>query len=161
MPIIKDKQNLATLMQRMYWVESEMEQMGTWEARIELMDEHFDALEILSHDSDMHGTIMEKWMRKANIDVPVTIPKGLPKHILDFNGLTAPEIFEKIRKYETLALNSYKSMRKTDPSVLEELLPDENDRAEFMKDIERLIRDEEKHTNICNRHVRGFAKIML
>jgi len=60
MPVIKDKKILASLLQRMYWIESEMEQLGTWEARIEMMEENLEALEVLSHDSDLHGSIVEK-----------------------------------------------------------------------------------------------------
>lgn len=160
MPAIKDKKILASLMQRMYWLESEMEQLGTWEARIEMMDENLEALEILSHDSDLHGSIVEKWLIKANIEVPKTIPKGLPNHIFDFDGLSAPEMFSSIKKYEILALNAYKDMMNADAAVIEELLPDVNDRAEFTKDLEGLIRDEEKHANICKKQVQGFAKVM-
>ncbi|MDN5310830.1 MAG: hypothetical protein PWP14_2224 [Methanolobus sp.] len=160
MPAIKDKKILASLMQRMYWIESQMEQLGTWEGRIELMDENLEALEVLSHDSDLHGSIMEKWLIRANIEVPVSIPKGLPSHIFDFAGLSAPEIFKSIDKYEVLAMNAYKDMINADTAVITELFPGQNDREEFMKDLERLIRDEEKHSNICKSQVKGFAKVM-
>jgi hypothetical protein len=43
MPVIKEKKALVSLLQRMYWIESEMEQLGTWEARIEMMDENLEA----------------------------------------------------------------------------------------------------------------------
>ncbi|WP_256622777.1 hypothetical protein [Methanolobus chelungpuianus] len=39
-------------------------------------------------------------------------------------------------------------------------MTDGNDRAEFTKDLEGLIRDEEKHANICKKQVQGFAKVM-
>lgn len=160
MPVIKDKKILAALMQRMYWLEAEMEQLGTWEARIEMMEENLEALEILSHDSDLHGSIMEKWLIRANIEVPVSMPKGLPKHIFEFEGLSAPEIFRSIDKYEVLAMNAYKDMMNADTDIIKELLPGQTDREEFIKDLERLIRDEEKHSNICKNQVKGFAKVM-
>jgi hypothetical protein len=160
MPVIKDKKVLASLLQRMFWIESEMEQLGTWEARIEMMEENLEALEVLSHDSDLHGSIVEKWLKKANLEVPQTAPKGLPTHIFDFDGLSAPEMFGSIQKYEILAMNAYKDIRNAEAAVVEELLPDQKDRAEFMQDMERLIKDEEKHTNICKKQTQGFAKVM-
>jgi hypothetical protein len=144
----------------MYWIESEMEQLGTWEARIEMMDESLEALEILSHDSDLHGSIVEKWLIKAKIEVPRTVPKGLPAHIFNFEGLSAPEMFISIKKYEILAMNAYKDIMNADAPVIEELLPDPSDRKEFMSDLQKLIRDEEKHASICNKQAQGFAKVM-
>ncbi|AFV24819.1 hypothetical protein Mpsy_2616 [Methanolobus psychrophilus R15] len=160
MPIIKDKKILVSLLQRMFWIESEMEQLGTWKARIEMMEENLEALELLSHDSDIHGSIVEKWLKKANLEVPQTVPNGLPPHIFDFDGLSAPEMFGNIQKYEILAMNAYKDIRNTEAAVVEELLPDQEDRTEFMQDMDRLIKDEEKHTNICKKQTQGFAKVM-
>ncbi|MBN2110695.1 MAG: hypothetical protein JW705_06365 [Methanosarcinaceae archaeon] len=159
MPAIENKEVLISLMQKMYWIEAEMEQMNTWEARIEMMDENLEALEILSHDSERHGSIVEKWLRKANIEVPETIPKGLPKHIFDFEGLSSPEIFSRIIKYEILAMNAYKDMLNTDPGIIRALFGNENDRKEFLQDLEQLIKDEEKHTNICKKQIGGYLKI--
>ncbi|WP_406656729.1 hypothetical protein V7O62_12815 [Methanolobus sp. ZRKC2] len=159
MPAIKDREVLISLIQKMYWVESEMEQMNTWEARIEMMDENLEALEVLSHDSDRHGSIVEKWLKKANLEVPETTPKGLPKHIFNFDGLSAPEIFNQIVKYEILAMNAYKDMKNADPDVINVLFENENDRKEFLEDLEQLIKDEEKHTSICKKQIGGFMKV--
>ncbi|MCQ6962912.1 hypothetical protein [Methanolobus chelungpuianus] len=56
-----------------------MEQLDTREGRIELMDENLEALEILSHDSDFHGSLMEKWLIRANMEVSMNIPKRAHK----------------------------------------------------------------------------------
>jgi hypothetical protein len=160
LPAINNKRILASLLQRMYWIESEMEQLGTWEARIELMDENIQALEILSHDSDRHWITIEKWLDKAHIEIPQSKPNGVPDHAFDFEDMAAPDMFSKINKYEILAMNAYKDMLGTDPNVLEELLPDENERQEFLNDIEKLVHDEEKHSNICKKQIGGFAKVM-
>lgn len=50
-------------------------------------------------------------------------------------------------------------MRNTNARVVEELLPDAKDRAEFIEDLERLISDEEKHAGICKKQGQGFAKV--
>ena len=161
MPAIKDKITLEKLLQRMYWIEAEMEQLGTWEARIEMMDDNIAALEVLSHDSDRHGDILKKWIIKGSITVPEAAPPGLPKHIFDFEGMSSNEMFEKIMKYEILAKNAYTDVKNTNMDVIKELFPNEDDQIEFLQDMGQLIKDEEKHANICKNRVGGFAKIML
>ncbi|WP_340818876.1 hypothetical protein [Methanolobus sp. WCC4] len=160
LPVIKDRTTLEKLLQRMYWIEAEMEQLGTWEARIELMDEDVSALETLSHDSDQHGDIIKKWLIKANINIPEEAPHGLPKHIFDFDGMAGPDMFRTIMKYEILAMNVYKDIKKAKPEVIKEILPDENDADEFLNDMEQLIKDEEMHADICKKQTGGFAKVM-
>ena len=159
MPTIDNKEVLVSLMQKMYWLELQMEQMNTWEARIEMMDENLEALEILSHDSDRHGSIVEKWLTKANIQIPMDTPKGLPRHIFDFEELSSPEIFSKIIKYEILALNAYKDMKNADPDIIKALFEKEDDLEEFFEDLEQLIKDEEKHASICKKQIGGFLKV--
>ncbi|WP_407357024.1 hypothetical protein [Methanolobus sp. WCC5] len=136
-----------------------MEQLGTWEARVEMMEENIDALEILSHDSDKHWSIIKKWMIKANIDIPEIAPRGLPRHVFDFEGLSKEEMFKTIMKYEILAMNVYKDIKNTNSEVITELFPNEKDAFEFLKEIGQLIKDEEKHANICKQQIGGFAKI--
>ncbi|WP_245747893.1 hypothetical protein [Methanolobus profundi] len=158
--MIKDKISLEKLLQRMYWIEAEMEQLGTWEARIEMMEDNVAALETLSHDSDQHGEIIKKWLIKGNINIPTEAPPGLPKHIFDFDGLASPEMFRIIMKYEILAMNVYKDMSNTDPEIIKELLPEENDASDFLSDMEQLIKDESMHAGICKKQIGGFTKVM-
>lgn len=160
MPVIKDKVTLEKMLQRMYWIEAEMEQLGTWEARIEMMDENVAALETLSHDSDRHGDIMKKWLIKGKISIPDEAPPGLPKHIFDFDGLASQEMFKSIMKYEVLAMNVYKDMKNTNHEVLKDLFSDEEDVTEFLADMEQLIKDEDMHANICKKQIGGFTKVM-
>ncbi len=160
LPTIKNRITLEKLLQKMYWIEAEMEQLGTWEARIEMMNENIEALEVLSHDSDRHGDIIKKWLLKSNINIPEEAPQGIPEHIFDFEGLANEEMFKNIMKYEILAMNVYKDIRNTDPNIISEMIPDENDAMEFIHDMEKLVKDEEKHANICKEQIGGFTKIM-
>ncbi|MDK2830656.1 MAG: hypothetical protein PWQ75_408 [Methanolobus sp.] len=160
LPAINDKVTLEKMLQRMYWIEAEMEQLGTWEARIEMMDENVAALETLSHDSDRHGEIMKKWLIKGNIPIPEETPHGLPKHVFDFGGCSTQEMFKTIMKYEILAMNAYKDMKNTNPDVLNQVFSTEDDVNEFLTDIEQLIKDEEMHAGICEKQVGGYTTIM-
>ncbi len=160
MPAINDKTTLENLLQKMYWIEAEMEQLGTWEARIELMDENIDALEILSHDSDKHWSIIKKWLIRSNTSIPESTPPGLQKQAFDFEDMSAQEMFRTIMKYEILAKNVYEDIKGADPGVIKQLLHSDEDISDFLNDIDQLIKDEEKHASICKRIVGGYQKIM-
>ncbi|MBC7084904.1 MAG: hypothetical protein H5T43_00850 [Methanomethylovorans sp.] len=156
---IQDKAVLEALLRRMYWIEAEMEQLGTWEARIQLMDESIELLQKLSHDSDKHWSILKKWLLIAGISVPMTTPPGLPTKIFNFNGMAPPRMFHEIMKYEILARDAYIDILNADSAVIEEILPDETDRKEFIEDIKSMIKDEEEHRKICASKAGGFKTI--
>ncbi|WP_233564813.1 hypothetical protein [Methanohalophilus sp. RSK] len=156
---IKDKETLKSQLQKMYWIETEMEQLVIWESRIELMGEDVDALERLANDSDNHGLQLKKWMEKASIPLPDKIPRGLPQKVFDFEDMDSPELFKAIMKYEILARDVYKNITETDPYVIEELFPDESDQENFLKDMEHISKEEEGHRQICEERVGGFKTI--
>lgn len=160
MTTIQDRSILEALLRRMYWIEAEMEQLGTWEARIQLMGENLESLQRLSHDSDKHWNILRKWLVIADIPIPVTAPPGLPAKIFNFNGMAPPRIFHEIMKYEILARDAYTDILNAEPAVVEEMFPDEMNRREFIQDIKDLIRDEEEHRKICTRQSGGFKTIV-
>jgi hypothetical protein len=159
MATIKDKDVLVALLRRMYWIEAEMEQLVTWEARIQFMGENVEALEHLSHDSDRHWNILQKWIARADIPVPVTVPAGLPVKIFNFNGMAPTRVFHEIMQYEILARDAYIDILNADPEVIKELFPDEMNRNEFIEDIKGLIKDEEEHRKICAKQSGGFKII--
>lgn len=156
MVMIKEKGVFTALLKRMYWIEAEMEQLGTWEARIQFMGENIEALEKLSHDSDKHWNILQKWLLIADIPIPVTAPPGLPAKIFDFNGMPPERIFHEIMKYEILARDAYVDILNADSTVIEDLFPDEINRKEFIQDIKILIKDEEEHRKICAKQSGGL-----
>ena len=160
MTTIQDRSILEALLRRMYWIEAEMEQLGTWEARIQLMGENLESLQRLSHDSDKHWNILRKWLVIADIPIPVTAPPGLPAKIFNFNGMAPPRIFHEIMKYEILARDAYTDILNAEPAAVEEMFPDEMNRREFIQDIKDLIRDEEEHRKICTRQSGGFKTIV-
>jgi len=160
MTTIQDRSVLEALLRRMYWIEAEMEQLGTWEARIQLMGENLESLQRLSHDSDKHWNILRKWLVIADIPIPVTAPPGLPAKIFNFNGMAPPRIFHEIMKYEILARDAYTDILNAEPAAVEEMFPDEMNRREFIQDIKDLIRDEEEHRKICTRQAGGFKTIV-
>ncbi|WP_440953511.1 hypothetical protein [Methanococcoides sp. FTZ1] len=157
---INQKEILALNLQRMYWIETEMEQLVTWEAKIELEGEHKEALETLSNDSDNHALILEKWLNIANIDLPKSPPRGIPLKGFDFNRINVFEMFSEIRKYEILARDTYHSITSAEPNVLEEAFPDEENREEFIKDMKHLVAEEERHKRICDEKIGGFARVL-
>ncbi|WP_244624976.1 hypothetical protein [Methanococcoides vulcani] len=157
---INQKEILVLQLQRMYWIETEMEQLATWEARIELEGQHLEALETLSHDSDNHALILEKWLNMANIELPRTAPRGIPHRMFDFNRTNIYEMFSEIRKYEVLARDMYHNITGADADVLEEVFPDEENSKEFIKDMKHLVAEEERHKKICDEKIGGFTRVL-
>ncbi|WP_445474708.1 hypothetical protein ACT9XH_10055 [Methanococcoides methylutens] len=144
----------------MYWIETEMEQLAAWEARIELEGKYLEALETLSQDSDKHALILEKWLNIANIELPGSAPRGIPHRVFDFNRTNVYEMFGEIRKYEVLVRDTYHGITEAEPSVLEEVFPDEENRKEFIKDMKHLVAEEEKHKKICDEQIGGFTRVL-
>ena len=157
---IKQKEVVVSMLQKMYWIEAEMEQFGTWEARIELMGEYTNTLHILQSDSENHRILLEKWMNLMNIDIPTSTPTGLPTKGFDFNGMDGPGIFKEIMKYEILVRDTYTDIVNAESNVLAELLPDDNDRNGFVSDLESVIKDEIMHAKLCEKIVGGYTTIM-
>lgn len=157
---INQKEILALTLQRMYWIETEMEQLVTWEAKIELEGEHREALETLSNDSDKHALILEKWLKIANIDLPKSAPRGIPQKGFDFYRTNVFEMFSEIRKYEIIARDTYHSLVASEPDLLTEVFPDEDNRNDFIKDMKHLVAEEERHKRICDEKIGGFARVL-
>jgi len=157
---IKQKEVVVSMLKKMYWVEAEMEQLGTWEARIEMMGEYKNTLDIFQQESDMHRIILEKWMNMLKIEIPTSVPTGLPAKGFDFNGMDAPGMFKELMKYEILARDVYTDIVNANPDALVEMLPDEDSRSEFISDLEGVIKDEMKHVSLCEKMVGGYTTIM-
>ncbi|MBP2031005.1 hypothetical protein J2755_001953 [Methanohalophilus levihalophilus] len=155
---ISNKEALAFRLQKMYWMEAEMEQLGLWEARIELMGEDAEAIELLSADSERHHVILEKWLQKANIEIPTSKPAGLPSKNFDFDGMDSPEMFRNIMKYEILARDTYIEVRKSREAI-KDLFIEESVQSEFIEDMGTLAKEEEQHRRICEERIGGFRKI--
>ena len=156
---IKQKEVLTSLLQKAYWIEVEMEQLVVWESRIELMGDDHEALAILSNDSDGHRLIVEKWLNKAKIPIPDKTPSGLPVKQFDFAGMDSREMFREIMKYEILARDTYTDIENADPAIIYEMFDDEQDKDDFLSDMNTLINDEEKHRKICDNRVGGYKTI--
>lgn len=143
----------------MYWSESEMEQLGLWSARIEMRGEHIDTIKRLSTDSERHKFVVEKWLNKLQVDIPVSAPRGLPNNISDFTGMAAQEMFAEIMKYDLLLKDVYSDVEDTDSNLIQELLPNTADVAEFKADFKKLVLEESMHVKLCNRMIGGFGSI--
>jgi hypothetical protein len=159
MNTITEKEVLASKLQKIYWIETEMEHLAVWEARIELGGEETKAIETLSNDSGRHRLTIEGWLKKANIEVPTKTPAGLPVKIMNFEGMNSSEMFRAIMKYEILLRDSYFEITKTDKDVLQSMFPDNKELETFVSEVASLVKQEEQHRRICEKEVGGFKRI--
>jgi len=140
-------------------MESQLEQLILWESELELEGAETEALQILSNDSERHRLIVEYWMEIAEIAIPKEPPLGVPVKHFDFEGMDGPEMFQTIRKYEILAHSDYKKITSMDQNVLQEFFGGKEKSNEFIKQMEKIAEEEERHRQICEERVGGFKTI--
>lgn len=140
-------------------MESQLEQLILWESELELEGVESEALQILSDDSERHRLIVEYWMEIADIGIPKEPPLGVPVKHFDFEGMDGPEMFQTIRKYEILAHSDYKKITSMDQNVLQEFFGGKEKSNEFIKQMEKIAEEEERHRQICEERVGGFKTI--
>lgn len=155
-----EKEILFLYLQRMYWMETQMEQVLEWEAKLELQGEFSDALDILFSDSDRHAIVLEKWMKKLNIELPKKAPRGISNKIFDFKAESHYEIFSEIMKYEIFARDTYNSIANTEESLLKEIFLEDEVRKQFLEAMNYLASEEEKHRSICAEKVDSIIKLL-
>lgn len=139
-------------------MESQLEQLILWESELELEGVESEALQILSDDSERHRLIVEYWMEIADIGIPKEPPLGVPIKHFDFEGMDGPEMFQTIRKYEILAHSDYKKIAAINLNVLQEFFGQEEKSSEFIKQMERIAKEEHQR-QICEERVGGFKTI--
>jgi len=68
-------------------------------------------------------------------------------------------MFREIMKYEILARDTYTDIENADPAIIYEMFDDEQDKDDFLSDMNTLVNDEEKHRKICDNRVGGYKTI--
>lgn len=155
-----EKKLLFLQLQRMYWIETQMEQLIEWEAKIELQWDYSKDLGSLSHDSDRHGLLLETWMEKLGVPLPTEPPKGLPTKLFDFKDSGYQAIFSEIMKFEIFSRDTYNSIAQLDDEILDGIFDKKEDRIEFQHMMSYLVSEEERHREICDKKVGGYSTII-
>lgn len=155
------KEAVISTLDKIYWIESQMEQLLLWESMIQSGDTAKESLFTLVQDSETHKNQIEKWLNKLNLKLPTQPPHGFPEKTFDFSGKEVPEMFKEILKFELLVKGLYEYLISPHgEESLRSLILDDNDRAEFKILILSLIAAETHHSEICKKNIGSFRRVM-
>lgn len=155
---IGEEETLISMLEKLYWIETEMVQLSIWEARIEIDDNSDEELEMMAIATEKHVNLLTRWFEEIGKEVPDKKPPGLPEEGIDFKGLDIPEIFQEILKYVKLARNAYSSIKKVKFGLINDVIAEEKVNS-FFSDIDKIIADKEKHIDTCEEKVGGYKSI--
>ena len=150
---ITDLSELCSLLGRLYWVESEMELMGQWDAYTEVGERYRDILFTLSHDSEKHKTRLENLFSKIDGCDTNTVLSRTEREKIELKGKREEEILQEVLKYDQLALDLY---RRVHSSVQRPLIRERwngDDPDEFFRTLKWLIEEEKRHVALLKEHV--------
>lgn len=157
---LKREAILSTL-DKIYWIESQMEQLMLWESMIQSGEKSKESLFKLVQDSETHKNRLDIWFNKLNIKPPIHPPRGFPEKTFDFTGKEVPEMFKEILKFELLVKGLYEYLASPQgEDSLRSIILDDNDRAEFKLLVLSLIAAETQHSEICKENIGSFRRIM-
>ncbi|ADE36430.1 hypothetical protein [Methanohalophilus mahii] len=156
---IGEEKALISMLEKFYWIETEMVQLSIWEALIEIDDNSDEELEMMAIATEKHVNLLAKWFEEIGKAFPDKKPPGLPEEDIDFKGLDVPEIFQEILKYLKLARKAYLSIKmvKVFKSV-DEVIADK-DIDSFFSNLDKIMVDNEKHIEICEEKIGGYRSI--
>lgn len=150
-----------TTLQKIYWIEVQMEQLALWESMIESDEMAKKTIYKLMHDSEIHKKLLDEWLGKLNIKAPSSKPPGFPEKTFNFNEKHLPEIFKEIMKYELLVKGLYESILGPENEVLlNGFITNESERTKFITVIRGLVSAEKEHADICLTNIGSFRRIM-
>jgi len=144
---IKDIEELQTLFDKAYMIESNFELTMEWDAYINSEEDFKNLLFDLAHDSELHRKqILELSKKIEGINIKEEFDKKNP--MFDFSQMIDEAIFVKLIKYEKLALDLYTKIHNfTNKDFIKSHWNDDNYQEYFDK-FNWLMEEEKKHIKL-------------
>lgn len=67
---IKKEETIISMLEKIYWIETEMVQLSIWEARIEIDDNSDEELEKMAIAAEEHVNLLKRWFDEIGKGVP-------------------------------------------------------------------------------------------
>jgi hypothetical protein len=61
---IGEEETLISMLEKIYWIETEMVQVSIWEALIEIDDDSDEELEMMAIDAEEHVNLLIRWFEE-------------------------------------------------------------------------------------------------
>lgn len=141
---INNIEELQTLFEKAYLIESNFELTMEWDAYINAEEQNKNLLFTLAHDSEGHKNLIKELSTKIE---GINFDKELDpiKPQFDFSHMIDEAIFTQLIKYENLALDIYTRIHDlTNKEFIKNHWKGDN-WSEFFSKFEWLIQEEKKH----------------
>ncbi|WP_292486745.1 hypothetical protein [Methanohalobium sp.] len=155
---MKSADVLLYQLQKLYWQEAKFEQLAICDARLELMGEYKDELDILESNSQENINLIENWLNLKNID-PSQCKLFNTEKTYNFVGMDAPHIFRVLYKYAIYIKTIYEDVSKVDQNVITYMIPNENYADNFHSDIYDILPRQKESVEICMNICGGASAI--
>jgi len=146
---INDIDELQTLFEKAYLIESGFESLLIWDGYINVEEQNKNLLFTLAHDSEGHKNLIKELSTKIKgINLDEKLEDEKPG--FDFGNAIDEVIFAEIIKNERLALDLYTKIHDlTNKDFIKEYWKGD-DYNEYFKTFKWLMEEEKKHINLIN-----------
>ena len=151
---------LSSILGRAYFVETQLELSIQWEAYMVVKNKYRDVLFTISHDSEIHKSLVKKMFDKIEgMDLEVALKEFVGK---EFNpkGLHDEEILTEIMKKELLALDVYKRLHDYSSHDFIKKLWKGKSHETYFKNLKWLMKQEVRHFEILKPYSGQIERIL-
>lgn len=151
---------LSSVLGRAYFVESQLELSIQWEAYMIVKNKYRDVLFTISHDSEIHKSMLKKMFDKIEgMDLDDALKEFKGK---EFNpkGLHDEEILTEVMKKELLALDVYKRLHDYSNHDFIKKIWKGRHHETYFKNLKWLMKQEERHIKLLKPYSGKIERIL-
>jgi hypothetical protein len=151
---------LSSVLGRAYFVESQLELSVQWEAYMIVKNKYRDVLFTISHDSEIHKSLLKKMFDKIEgMDLAEALKEFVGKEF-DPKGLHDEEILTEVMKKELLALDVYKRLHDFTSHDFIKKIWKGRIHETYFKNLRWLMKQEERHIEILKPYSGQIERIL-
>ena len=158
---IKDKNELFSLIGKIYWVETQLELSSQWDAYFLVKEQkHRDIMFRISHDSEAHKAIV-KLVADHLVGMDLNNVKEEIKDVgYNFRKLHVEEIMAEVMRYEELAKDLYsKIYGLTNPDIIKKIWKGDEP-TDYFKLMKWLLSQENAHIKMLKPYAGQIERIL-
>lgn len=157
---ISNLEELESLLGRAYWVESQFELSGQWEAYMEVKDKYRDLLFKISHDSATHKSLlMRMFSNLEGLDIE-RATEGMKGKDFNFKHMTDEEILSLMLKYDMLLEDIYTKLHThTNKDIIDYAWKGEKP-EDYYNNLKWLANQEKAHVALLTKYTGKLERIL-
>lgn len=157
---ISSLEELCSILGRAYWVESQLELSIQWEAYMVVKNKYRDVLFTISHESEIHKSLVKKMASKIEGFVLEEAIREFKEKVFNPRGLHDEEILAEILNKELLALDIYTRLHSyTGHDFIKKVWMGKNHETYF-SNLGWLIKQEKNHIELLKPFTGKMERIL-